>query len=115
MSTATAPLDFKGPWQQIAKDHPALPGHFPGRPVVPGVVLLDRLRLALLEALPDATESVRITALPAVKFLRPVLPEQAFRICLQGEPPALRFQIEADDGQVSAQGQLRIEQDPVAA
>ena len=25
----------------VAADHPALPGHFPGRPIIPGVVLLQ--------------------------------------------------------------------------
>ena len=31
----------------IDPDHPCLPGHFPGRPVVPGVVVLDRVVEAL--------------------------------------------------------------------
>src|SRR3546814_2617840 len=33
-----APMSFV-----IAADHPSLPGHFPGRPLVPGVVVLDRV------------------------------------------------------------------------
>ena len=31
----------------IAADHPSLPGHFPGQPVVPGVVVLERVLEAI--------------------------------------------------------------------
>ena len=50
----------------VPADHPCLPGHFPGRPVVPGVVLLDSVMVAA--GLAGAAR------LPSAKFLRPVLP-----------------------------------------
>ena len=33
----------------IRADHPSLPGHFPGAPLVPGVVILDEVLEALIE------------------------------------------------------------------
>jgi len=32
----------------ITADHPSLPGHFPDAPLVPGVLILDEVRAALL-------------------------------------------------------------------
>ena len=73
----------------ISVDHPSLPGHFPGNPVVPGVVLLDRV----LEAVETTHRPLPALRLPQVKFLKPLLPGQAARVQLQGEAPRWRFQV----------------------
>jgi len=59
----------------IAPGHPALPGHFPGAPVVPGVVLLDEVLRAARQALgADAGHAT----LPWVKFHAPLRPGEEF-------------------------------------
>jgi 3-hydroxyacyl-[acyl-carrier-protein] dehydratase len=80
----------------IPADHPCLPGHFPGQPIVPGVVVLDRV-LAAIEAQHGALGPLRM---PQVKFLQPLLPEQTARIELQplsDAPPRWRFRVLRDD------------------
>lgn len=60
----------------IPPDHPSLPGHFPGHPLVPGVVLLDRVVAAI-----EATHGpVGPLHLPQVKFLQPLLPGEEARV-----------------------------------
>ncbi len=63
----------------IRRDHPSLPGHFPGNPVVPGVVILEEV----LEAIRQ-TEPVMISLLgaPLVKFHSPLRPEEVMTIRL---------------------------------
>lgn len=61
----------------IDPDHPALPGHFPGHPIVPGVVLLDLALLAISRALPLPKAPARLTQ---AKFLAPVGPGAELRI-----------------------------------
>lgn len=74
----------------IPHDHPSLPGHFPGRPVVPGVVVLERV-VAAIEAQYGPLPALR---LPQVKFQRPLLPGEQARIELeQPEPGRWRFQV----------------------
>ena len=62
---------------KISAQHASLAGHFPGNPVVPGVVLLDAVTHALSAQLGRA---VTVTGMPNVKFLAPLLPEQEFSI-----------------------------------
>lgn len=76
----------------IPADHPALPGHFPGKPVVPGVLILDRV-LDAIQAQYGATQLLR---LPQVKFLQPLLPEQSASVELQGDAPRWRFRVQRD-------------------
>jgi 3-hydroxyacyl-[acyl-carrier-protein] dehydratase len=62
----------------IHADHPSLPGHFPGAPLVPGVVILDEVVAALAEW----QQNSRLTGIQSVKFLMPLKPEQPFTISL---------------------------------
>lgn len=65
---------------RIAPDHPSLPGHFPGRPVVPGVLLLDEVIAAIAPH-----RSGTVSAMPSVKFLRPVLPGEDVEVSFDPE------------------------------
>jgi 3-hydroxymyristoyl/3-hydroxydecanoyl-(acyl carrier protein) dehydratase len=69
---------------RVAASHPALPGHFPGHPVVPGVVLLEAVAAALPQHVATA---LRVTGFPVVKFLAPLFPEQEFEIVLTAKRP----------------------------
>jgi 3-hydroxymyristoyl/3-hydroxydecanoyl-(acyl carrier protein) dehydratase len=89
----------------IPADHPALPGHFPGHPIVPGVVILDTVVRAIARGLPAGA---RINGAPAIKFLAPLLPGAAARIELS--PPAngiIRFTVSRDSTTL-ATGQFSI-------
>lgn len=61
----------------IAASHPAFDGHFPGAPVLPGVVLLDEAIRAI--ELADGGEP-RCWRVASVKFLRVVVPRDALAL-----------------------------------
>jgi 3-hydroxymyristoyl/3-hydroxydecanoyl-(acyl carrier protein) dehydratase len=90
---------------QIPLDHPVFAGHFPGTPIVPGVVLLDEALDAIARQLGLALE--RCT-LAAVKFKSVVRPDQ--RVTLRFEisaPGSVRFELESE-GQPVASGTLSV-------
>ncbi len=90
--------------RQIASTHPALPGHFPGHPVVPGVVILEELRLALAEQ----HAGQRIKRIVQCKFLQPLLPGQPFDCAFNLEDRRCRFKVIAR-GRPIVQGELELE------
>ncbi len=77
----------------IPSGHPSLPGHFPGRPIVPGVLLLERV----LEAIEATHGPLGPLRLPQVKFAQPLLPGEQARIELAGDAPRWRFRVSRGD------------------
>ncbi len=58
----------------IPVDHPAFAGHFPGVPIVPGVVLLDEAIHAIVA---NTGLAATVWQLSSVKFLSPLKPGEA--------------------------------------
>ena len=72
----------------IDSEHPSLPGHFPGVPVVPGVVFLSHILDEVRRQLP----ALRVTGVRKLKFLQMLLPGQSFMVEFSApDKGALRF------------------------
>jgi 3-hydroxymyristoyl/3-hydroxydecanoyl-(acyl carrier protein) dehydratase len=88
--------------RRVPSEHPALAGHFPGDPLVPGVVILDAVADAALGERP----ALRLAAIPAAKFRAPLRPEQTFTIDLQWiAPDTVRFRCRSQSGTL-AEGRM---------
>ena len=66
----------------INSDHPALPGHFPGHPVVPGVIVLEEVIQALSEIY---GQGLIVTGMPAVKLSSPLRPGERLTITVESQ------------------------------
>ena len=90
----------------VPASHPSLPGHFPGNPVVPGVVVLAHVQAAI-EAAHGPLPALR---LPQAKFMRPLLPDEPASIELEAAAPGerrWRFRVLRErDGALIASGEL---------
>jgi hypothetical protein len=85
----------------VPADHPALPGHFPGWPVVPGVMLLDAVEAML------ADHGYRLRECMQVKFIAPVAPVSPLTLRLEiSGGQHVRFLIRSA-GQTAVTGVLR--------
>ncbi len=95
---------------QIKKDHPCLAGHFPGNPIVPGVIILDEVASIILQQ-----DSVfRITGFSSVKFLQPLHAEQDVTVKLGDKVftssgrSKIKFLI-YNKSELVAQGEIKLE------
>jgi len=66
----------------IGANHPSLAGHFPGHPVVPGVVMLGEIMNAIREM---AKEKIEFVGMPSAKFMSPLNPGETLTIRLHQE------------------------------
>ena len=76
----------------IGANHPALPGHFPGQPLVAGVILLEQVALALRD-----WRGQRLARVLEAKFVAPLRPDEAAVLRLSAstmDAARIRFEIE---------------------
>jgi len=89
----------------IAPDHPAFAGHFPGQPLLPGVLLLAEVLEAVLDEPALATDVGPAPRIAAAKFLAPVRPGARLTLHLASDTRGVRFEVREGD-RVAASGQF---------
>ena len=90
---------------QIGARHPAFEGHFPGRPIWPGVALLAEVLEAVAS---DLALSALVGVAPqvsVVKFLTPVLPGALLDVAFETGARSVSFKV-SEGGKVASSGQL---------
>jgi beta-hydroxyacyl-ACP dehydratase FabZ len=101
--------------KNVTINEPYFQGHFPGHPIMPGVLIVEAMAqtggLLLLEQVPDRTNKVvYFMALDAVKFRKPVLPGVQLRMeveMLQFRGKVARMKGTAlVDGQVATEAEM---------
>ena len=88
----------------IAADHPAFDGHFPGRPILPGVVLLDAAVHVLTQTMRASTgDRQALCQISSAKFLSPVSPGEILTITCTGTASgSTRFEISCESRKVAS-------------
>ena len=87
--------------EKVHLTHPSLAGHFPGNPLVPGVIILDRVIRAVQERKPG----FKIMEVVSAKFSAPLPPGQPFTISIERKDGIFHF--DCRNGAVSfASGRL---------
>ncbi len=71
---------------RINPEHPIFKGHFPGKPIVPGVMTLFMTRLCAQDAL--SLGETRVCAIKEAKYFAPIIPD--------GNNVKIAFSVDAD-------------------
>jgi 3-hydroxymyristoyl/3-hydroxydecanoyl-(acyl carrier protein) dehydratase len=79
----------------LPASHPMFAGHFPGNPIVPGAYLIALVEQRANDWLRKQGATTQVNGVSAVKFLRPVRPDELCEIEF-GAPTGdrLRFQLQ---------------------
>lgn len=78
-------------------DHPAFAGHFPGRPIIPGVQLLDRAKRLI-----EARHGCALGGLQMAKFLSPAGPSDALELAYQRVGGDVSFEIRSGGRRIAS-------------
>jgi len=96
--------------KQFSGEEPFFQGHFPGNPIVPGVLLAEGMAQTAGIAIGGPGKTFLLTAIRSMKFLRPIRPREEihFRAKRVGETGGLvQCAVEARvEGELVAEGQL---------
>jgi len=96
--------------KRFSSHEPFLQGHFPGNPIIPGVLITEALAQTAGIAIGGPGKMFLLTAIRAMKFLRPVRPEERidlFAECLNEMNGLAQCAVRATcKGESVAEGQL---------
>jgi 3-hydroxyacyl-[acyl-carrier-protein] dehydratase len=98
----------------FAGDEPFFQGHFPGNPIVPGVLVTEAMAQTAGIAIGGPGKTFLLTAVRAMKFLRPIRPQESIHFLARrvGEANGLvQCAVEARvNDELVAEGQLVLAQ-----
>lgn len=77
----------------VPPDHPAFAGHFPGAPIVPGVLLLDAAVHAIQQGQASEAAATQACEISTAKFLSPVGPGETLTISCRPGAGGTHFEI----------------------
>ena len=92
--------------EMIPADHPAIAGHFPGHPVVPGVLVLE----SVVAVVRRWRGTCRLREIRSARFVSPLAPGREFLVRLR-ERGEFRIAFECLlDGRTLASGELVVDE-----